>query len=336
MTQVLVVGAGLAGCTVARELADNGMRVILAEASDEIGGKVISYGCKASDKCNNCGVCLTAGLWEGVTSNSGIEVLLSTRLIDLAQDGGKYTATLKSAGKIKTIENLAKVVVSTGFEKSDLDSFNGFVELSNTDGIITGSQLESLFQERTVSELFETAPESVAFVQCYGSRDYREHSMYCSKVCCAYATRAAKAIKHFYPECRVVFFYMEMQMVNQGDYYQSLLDAGIEFIKCRPVSVTGGKPATITYDDPSSGKRVSDSFGMVVLSNGIRADSHARHISEICGLGQDTAGFLRYVSPDKPGVLLVGCASGPKKIDETYAESLAVAKGILRAQEVLI
>lgn len=334
MTHVLVVGAGLAGCTVAQELAENGVRVTMIEASGEIGGKVRSYGCKATDKCNNCGVCLTAGLWDKVEENNNITIRFGEKLIDLTRENGCYEATVKGLDGIDTIEDIDRVVVSTGFEQATLETFNGFVELDGNKGIMTGSQIEAQLQERTETGMFETPPNSVAFIQCYGSRDHREHTMYCSKVCCSYATRAAKVIKHFYPECRVVFYYMEMQMVSQGDWFQSLQDLGIEFMKCRPTQVRGGEPASVTYDNPVTGKRETENFDLVVLSDGIRPCTSSRQMAELCGFGQDDAGFLHTIDgAGEQGILLSGCAKGPKKIEDTYAESIAIAKGILFSQE---
>ncbi|MCL2421579.1 MAG: FAD-dependent oxidoreductase [Defluviitaleaceae bacterium] len=331
MMKVLVVGAGLAGCTTALELAENNVTVTLIDTAASIGGKVRHYGCKATDKCNNCGLCLAAGLWEKVDQHSHINMRLSTRLVDLSQENEKYAATLKHTAGVVS-ENFNKVIISIGF----LDSATA--EKSGQSRIISGSQIEMLLRDRTSTGFLETSPESVAFVMCHGSRDCHEHTMYCSRVCCKYATRTAKAIKHFYPECRIVFFYMEMQMVAPGDYYQSLLDLGIEFIKCRPVEVNsnGSSAAHIVYDDPVSGKRLQDCFDLVVLSEGIKPNSQSRQVSEICELGQDKAGFLQYVNTNNPDIKLVGCASGPKDITETYAEAIAAAKEILQSQEALI
>ena len=330
IADVLIVGAGLAGCVISRELALSGVAVTLIDTTDTIGGKVRSYGCKASDKCAGCGVCLTAGLWHGVEASDKITFHPATKLIDLIKEGDFYRATLKSAEGITILEGISHVVAATGFEPTTLERLGGFAQLEGSGGIITGSQLESLFKERTSTALFETPPKSIAFIQCYGSRDRREHADYCSGVCCAYSTRAAKAVKHFYPECRVVFFYMEMQAVSEGDYFRNLLDAGIEFVKCRPIKIAGGNPAIVYYDDPSAGNQAYMSFDMIVLSDGIRPAAQSRQIAEICGLQQSDSGFLRHVDPDNPGVLIAGCALGPKKIAETYAESIAVAKGILR------
>ena len=331
--KVLILGAGLAGCTVANELALNKVSVCLVDTAGRIGGKVRGYGCKATALCNKCGLCLAAGLWEKVESSPFIDIILTARLVDLLREDGKYRAFLKagdfSANKNILVEGLEKLVVASGFDQAD----TGFVEYVDSPAIISGSDLEALIRERKSSGIFKKPPASVAFIQCYGSRDRHEHSMYCSRVCCSYATRAAKLIKHFYPACRIVFFYMEMQMVEPGDYYQSMIDAGIEFIKCRPVKVKAGElegSPLISYEEPASGKRISESFDLLVLSNGIRPGFQAERIADICGLAQDSAGFLRYVNADKPEVLLAGCASGPKKIEETYNEALALAKSLLQ------
>ncbi len=326
MHHILIVGGGLAGCTTALELAQNGVACTILEQSETIGGKVRNYGCKSTDKCLNCGVCLAAGLWEKVENNPNIRLMYSAKLVDVRGKKGCFTATIRTPEGTQTLEeDFAQVVLATGFSPTTLENFNGFAELEGSQGLITGSTLEQLFKGRTQGKLFETPPSRVAFIQCYGSRDCREHAMYCSRVCCNYATRAARAIKYAYPDCQVVFFYMEMQMVEPGNYFQSLKDAGIKFMKCRPIQITGGHPAAVTYDNPATGKRETQSFDLVVLSDGIRPTQDAPFLAEICGMGQDEAGFLQPITGNG-GIHVTGCAQGPKKIEETYHEAVTLAK----------
>ena len=334
MDHVLIVGGGVAGCTIARELSENGIKVTLIEAADEIGGQVRGYGCKASEVCNNCGVCLAAGLWDSVENNEKIDILRSSRVIDLLGEKGSFRAAIKRGGNTFYIDNISKVVVSTGFQPGAIDDFNGFAELDGLDHIITGSDLEKLFKDRTEERLFEKSPASVAFIQCYGSRDNKENAMYCSKVCCAYSTRAVKVIRQYYPDCEIVFYYMELQMVGKGDYFREMKDLGAEFIKCRPVRIDGAN-GIVEYDDPDSGKRAERQFDLVVLSNGIHPTPDADRIAEICGLCQSEEGFFRYTTglaeADITGIFIAGCASGPKKIEEVCAESISIAKEIILA-----
>jgi len=336
MRHVLIVGGGMAGCAIAKELSENGIFVTIVEEADDIGGKVRGYGCKATDVCNNCGVCLAAGLWNKITDNENIEILRRSRIIDLMGKKGDYSAAVKNSDGVRVVEGISSVVVSTGFRPTSTDNFNSFVELDGIDKIITGSDLERLFKDRTTEKLFKTPPSSIAFIQCYGSRDTREKAMYCSKVCCSYSTRAAKVIKNYYPDCEIAFYYMELQMVNEGNYFQELLDLGLEFVRCRPVHVDG-KNGTIEYDDPDSGKRQARTFDVVVLSDGIHPTDEADRIAEVCGLCQDETGFLKYTTglseTRESGVYIAGCAGGPKKIEDSYAEAASIVKEILSAQE---
>lgn len=334
MSHVLVVGGGLAGCTVAKELTQNNssVNVTIVEKADAIGGKVRNYGCKATDVCNNCGVCLSSGIWDEVANQSNIKILTDSTLVDLIGEKGNFTAAIKGAQGINYITGLTEIVVTTGFGKKSMTESNAFIETTGKKGIITGSELEKMLQDRTSDSALGISPKSVAFIQCFGSRDKKENSNYCSKVCCAYSTRAAKVMKKVNPDCDITFFYMEMQPVNVGDYYKSLTDLGINFIKCRPVKIKSGEPAAVIYDEPNTGEKVTKEFDLIVLSDGIHPQDDSNTIAEICGLGQNEYGFFTYVKPGKDsGIYLAGCAKGPEKIEETYADSVAVAKDILFA-----
>ena len=338
MSTTLIVGGGLAGATVAKELAAFGRQVLIIEASGQPGGKVRNYGCKATDKCNNCGVCLTKGLWDDIEKNNLIDIRLNTRLVDLTGEKGNYTAALRSAGSVSYITRISDVVIATGFKKTTKEDFNGFVEVSESGkarpgSVIMGSDIEKVLKDRSETRLFEKAPEKIAFIQCYGSRDKKENAMYCSRVCCSYSSRAAKVIKKYYPDCDITFFYMEMQQVKGGDYFDEIKQLGVNFIKCRPVKVTAGKETVVVFDNPMTGKREELAFDVVVLSDGIHPADDAAKIADICGLGQSEAGFLKYITDindaQNTGVYITGCAKGPSKIEEVYADSISVAKRIL-------
>ena len=328
MSHVLVIGGGLSGCAAAYELASGGVKVTIVEKAAKIGGKVRSYGCKATDKCNNCGLCLCGGLWEKVEKNSCIDIINNSKLVDLTGKSGDFSAIIKTPDDIRYLNGISSVVVATGFEESP--AVGGHLQIEGGKGIIRGLELEAVFRGRSKAGLFENAPKSVAFIQCVGSRDKKEDSMYCSRVCCGYSTRAAKVIKEYYPECHVTFFYMELQAVSGGDYFSQLKDMGIEFIKCRPLKVTAGEPVKLEVEDIESGGAATREFDLVVLSDGIHPPKDADITAELCRLGQDKNGFLKSSgSGGDSGIFVSGCAKWPGKIEETYSDSLSVAKEIL-------
>ncbi len=332
MAQVVVIGGGLAGCFVANQLAEQDKKVIIIEKSENIGGKVKNYGCKATDKCNNCGLCLVGDLWENINNNSKIEILTNSKLIDINGSKGNYNILIKSGNKIEVFNGIEFIVISIGFDKfSSLSSSS--LEFDNNNNIITGSELEKVISYRSTSELFRgryfEKLKSIAFIQCFGSRNVKEKALYCSRVCCAYSTRAAKVIRQYYPYTVISFFYMDLQWIEGKDYFNSMIRENIEFIECRPVKIKGGNPAKVIYEDPNTCEIKEREYELIVLSEGIHPAGDVEHIAEICMLEQDEKGFLKYVkSPETTGIYIAGCAGGPKRIEEVYAQSLAVARDI--------
>jgi len=320
---------------VACALADQGVEVTLVEKMHAIGGRIRSYGCKVAPKCQNCGVCLTGGLWSKVIDHTGIRVFTDADIEDVTGAPGNFSVRILDGSEKRTLEGIDAIVVSTGFD-SQPGGLSAHLHIKGSAGLITGTQLEELILSRTRSKLFEVAPNSVAFIQCLGSRDENEGGLYCSRVCCSYSTRTAKVIRSYCPECEIVFFYMELQNVESGDYFAGLRELGMEFIKCRPLKITGStsvttaggsSPVVVEYDDPVAGI-TSREFDLVVLSDGIHAGEDNGRLAEVCRLCQDRDGFLNAVGADS-GIYVTGCARAPMKIDEAYADALTVSGEIL-------
>jgi heterodisulfide reductase subunit A len=89
MKRFVVVGAGAAGCAAAVELAGQGHEVTVLEASPAVGGKVLSYCCKATDSCARCGVCVTHDAVAKALGSARISFLTGARIGAVeALDGG--------------------------------------------------------------------------------------------------------------------------------------------------------------------------------------------------------------------------------------------------------
>jgi heterodisulfide reductase subunit A2 len=329
MAHLLVIGGGLSGCTVAMELADQGHEVTIIEKNQSIGGKTRSYGCKASDVCNNCGLCLTGGLWETVQNNEKINIITGSQLMDVTGSKGEFEVSIGGACGYKVFSGISALIVSIGFENYTSKSF-GNLEITDMRGVITGNQLEGLLLNRGTGAIMPEIPSSVAFLQCFGSRDKQEKAGYCSRVCCGYSTRAARVLKHYYPQIHITFFYMDLQYVEAGQYFDALTEEGFEFIKCRPVKVKTEDKVRILFEQPGTGEITSRSFDYVVLSEGIHPPSDSEQIAELCTLGINNNGFLKYVTDGaKTGIYLSGCAAGPKRIEEVHYEARMVARQVI-------
>ncbi|MDR1133804.1 MAG: FAD-dependent oxidoreductase [Synergistaceae bacterium] len=324
LKKILVVGGGLAGCAAASRMAEGGAEVVIVEREPVIGGRVRGYGCKADAKCNHCGVCLTKGLWKGVLKNPSIETIVSSRVVDLRGTDTSYDAELDTPGGRRYVTGISGALVTTGFENIGA-ARSAHLQIEGTEGVATGSELEPAMRGRGKNGPFAAAPKSVAFIQCFGSRDKKERSNYCSRVCCAYSTRMARVIRHHYPDCRFTFFYMELQAAANADVFAEMRSLGADFVKCRPSRVTGGRPASVEYDDPAEGRRRRD-FDMVVLSEGIHPARDNWRSAEVFGLELDENGFLR--ARGKRGVHVAGTAKRPMTIAETRHDAILAADAI--------
>ncbi|MHC4395130.1 MAG: FAD-dependent oxidoreductase [Planctomycetota bacterium] len=97
LNKVLVIGGGVAGVAVAQRLSQAGMCVHLIEKQAEIGGHSAEMGCKATDVCLRCNVCVANELLRDTTASADINIHMRTELkkFESGSNGSRYTAVLK-------------------------------------------------------------------------------------------------------------------------------------------------------------------------------------------------------------------------------------------------
>ena len=221
MKKVLILGGGYAGTIVADELSNMGINSIIIEKSNHIGGKVRDYGCKADEECTNCGMCLVKDLFSRVENNDKIEIITNSSIQDVYGSKNNFKVIFKKEDKSSEIEGISNIVVTTGFKEPDKLDFYG-LELPRNENIIRGNEMESLMKKRDTKDILKTIPNSIGFIQCYGSRDKSSSTNYCSRVCCGYSTRMARVLKKYYPNAEIDMFCMDMQEVERGKFLDLL------------------------------------------------------------------------------------------------------------------
>ncbi|MGD8822823.1 MAG: FAD-dependent oxidoreductase, partial [Anaerolineales bacterium] len=139
------------------------------------------------------------------------------------------------------------VVLATGFEITPPDAKKeyGAGEFPNV--------IDGLFMERLLAPTGPYGhilrpgdgmePDSIAYVQCAGSRDDTLGVEYCSRVCCMYAIKQAQLLSGALPLADITIYYMDIRTFGKGyeQFYQNAKAMGIQFIK--------GKVAKITQDE---------------------------------------------------------------------------------------
>lgn len=187
-------------------------------------------------------------------------------------------------------------------------------------------------------------PDSIAYVQCAGSRDKTLCVEYCSRVCCMYAIKQAMLLSGALPLADITIYYMDIRTFGKGyeQFYQNAKAMGIEFVK--------GKVARITEDEDKNpvvrveliedgSKVVERAHDLVVLSVGMLPGYNPK---SLYGVPVADDGFAAIPAPNirpsvtpKPGIFVTGAAAGPMDIvDSIVLAGAAAAEAAAYLEEV--
>jgi heterodisulfide reductase subunit A len=176
-------------------------------------------------------------------------------------------------------------------------------------------------------------PDSIAYVQCAGSRDKSMGLSYCSRVCCMYAIKQAMLLSGSLPLADIVIYYMDIRAFGKGyeQFYQNAKAMGIEFVKAKVATIDGSENGSVTvrYEAQDGEGVTTSNHDLVVLSMGIIP---AWNPEGICPVSAATDRFIKTIQPkisptltDMEGVFTAGVAAGPKDIVDTITEAGAAA-----------
>lgn len=229
-------------------------------------------------------------------------------------------------------------VITTGFENTPLATKPqyGRGEVPNA---ITALQMERLLAphgpyNRVLRPSDGKEPDSIAYVQCAGSRDKSMGVPYCSRVCCMYAIKQAMLLSGALPLADITIYYMDIRAFGKGyeQFYQNARAMGIQFVKAKVASLAAGSDGAVAVryelQEDEGGVSVAE-HDLVVLSLGmVPAWGPPRE----SGLLTASDGFIKTVQPklsptltNRTGVFVAGVAAGPKDIVDSIAEAGAAA-----------
>jgi len=230
------------------------------------------------------------------------------------------------------------VVVATGFDQTPpaAKPQYGYGQVPN---VITGLQMERLLAPhgpygRVLRPSDGKVPESIAFVQCAGSRDQSLGVSYCSRVCCMYAIKQSMLLSGALPLADITIYYMDIRAFGKGyeQFFQNAQAMGIEFVKGKVARIReGGNQSPVVRvemleEDGVARERQHD---LVVLSLGMQP---AWRPSRALSLRAAADGFVHTPQPklrpsltDQRGIFVAGTAAGPKDIVDSIVEGGAAA-----------
>ena len=243
---------------------------------------------------------------------------------------------------VETIEtiNVGSVIVSPGFDKylpPKGDSY-GYKVYPN---VLTSIEFERMLSasgpyEGYIKRISDgEIPKKIAWLQCVGSRDESCNSLYCSSVCCMYATKEAIIAKEHQPDLETHVYFMDMRTYGKDfeKYYNRAKEEhGVIYRRCRIPRVEQdreSKNLIIRHVD-DDGIVKEETYDMVVLSVGLQPCKALGDLSKILELNLNQYGFIETdpylkILTTKKGVYTSGTASEPKDIPESVTHASAAA-----------
>jgi heterodisulfide reductase subunit A-like polyferredoxin len=233
------------------------------------------------------------------------------------------------------------IIIASGLGLYDISSLTeyGYGRIKN---VITAMEFERLTAASgpTMGALKRPSdgklPENIAFIQCVGSRDFRNKS-YCSSVCCMHATKEAMLAYEHHPGTKSTIFYMDMRAV--GKRFQEYIarakkEYNVTYIRGRPgrieVNPKNDNPI-IWYEETTSGEVKSFEAELVVLAQAM-VPQITQDLAKILGIELDENGFVKIpdklVQPldtTKPGIFACGYVHSPRDIPDSVTQASGAA-----------
>jgi heterodisulfide reductase subunit A len=330
---VLVIGGGPAGIEAARDVADLGLRCVLVEQRERLGGAPIHSNYAAlTPYFANAEEAMDAMIAE-LAQREGAEVRTSTTVTGFSGEAGAFAVTLSGGEQLEA----GAVIVATGFEHFDPGRERQIYNYYQYPDVLALQDLEAQLKEHQVRvPSTGKPPERICWVQCVGSRDRNIGNEWCSKVCCGIASKQAIEVRKLVPSCRAYIFYIDMRMYGYWEtqlYWPAQEQHHVQYIKGIITEVLAcGERLIVRGEDTTMGRPMEVPMDMVVLSVGMEPSAGTKGMAQVLDLQQNRYGWIDVVNPpldtvttSRAGVFACGAALGPADLEDTISSAGAAA-----------
>ncbi len=339
----LIIGGGIAGLSVALEIANAEKDVYIIEKNNKLGGLVANID-QTYPFMDSAQQILETKLKQ-INNHPHIKIFLESQIKAVTGYIGNFETTVFSANDKKTELQFGNVIVATGlkpFDPGGIENY-GYGKLPD---VITSLEFEKMLLNGKICLKNGGEPRSVVIIHCVGSRNPNYHE-YCSRTCCMTALKYANQIKSELPDADIFEIYADMRSFGKGceELYTFSSRKHIRFLmydqqKELPlIKKTDHDPQAgmiIEMDDLLSGKPIEVPADMVILMVGMEAHEDAKDIAHAVGISMCGNGFfiekhpkLDPVATTTDGVFIIGSCQGPKDIPDSVAQARAAASRVL-------
>ena len=330
---VVVIGGGPAGIEAARGVADLGVRSVVIEQRERLGGTPIFSNYAALTPYFADAEEAMDGMIAELEQRELAEARTSTTVTGISGEAGAFTVTLSSGEEVEA----GAVIVATGFEHFDPGRERQIYNYYQYPDVVTLQDLEAqLKRHQVLVPSTGKPPQRICWVQCVGSRDRNIGNEWCSKVCCGIASKQAIEVRKLVPECRAYIFYIDMRMYGYWEtqlYWPAQEQHHVQYIKGIITEVLErGERLIVRGEDTTMGRPLEVPMDMVVLSVGMEPSAGTKSMAQVLGLEQNKYGWIEVanapldtVTTSRAGIFACGAALGPADLEDTISSAGAAA-----------
>lgn len=332
MKSIAIIGAGPAGIEAASILAQQ-HHVTLFEMRDaplsNIRNKALLFPDFSSAE-------ELAEQLETKLTNPNIALKVNTEITLLEQTSSGW----RLADYLGNDYDFDSVLIATGYRVFDARRKEE-LGYGIYPGVITSLELEEMLKKGKIINSIGDTPQTIAFLQCVGSRDEKAGNHYCSKVCCVTAVKEAIEIKKMLPDTNIYVFYMDLRMWGQGFeelYRTSQEEYGVNFVRGRiseAASTYDGR-IQLKAEDTLMGLPMNMNTDLLVLMVGMCASEGTKVLAQSAGI-DGRYGFVRSISEhlqdnqtERSGLYVAGSCKRPMSVTDTIQDARAAAITIMQ------
>jgi heterodisulfide reductase subunit A-like polyferredoxin len=329
--EVLILGGGITGISIAQELAKSGIHVFLLEKGTHLGGRVLEL-----RKFYNRPFEVQKWMDErisGVKNNSQITLFTRSELKHLDGHLGRFQAKIQGPDRTETDLSVSAIVVATGYSAT-----------RETKGISGHKRVTALPEmERLLSEtgspplLWDGKKvEVVTYLLDGVNQDMKVDSIN--------AVKQALLLQETF-QCQVAILCKDVKVAADGmeRLYRKARERGVLFIKYEEppkLSIVNGQvqihvrdTAAIQKSDQWSVSILSD---LVVMNEAFAPTPETESLSGLLKIHRGTRGFLMEDNPqllrvrsNRRGIFVAGACRFPQEVSESLIEARAVAEEVM-------
>ncbi|NHI92441.1 MAG: CoB--CoM heterodisulfide reductase iron-sulfur subunit A family protein [Candidatus Lokiarchaeota archaeon] len=321
---VLIIGGGISGMIVAKELALQQIKVYLIDKDEEIGGIFNRiYSIIEQEDING----EISKLKSIIYSNKNIKTYLQSEITSIQGNVGNFQVEILR-GTEKLQVKVGAIVVATGGSEYLSDVFNQ---------VKTNLMISQLDLEEKIKKRKKFGRNIVMIPQL---EPFENSFKFFNKIASLQAIKNALLIKELQPDTNILILNRNIDVFGTyEEYYEKARRKGIIFIRIDvnqiPIIEANRNSIKIKYV-LESGLMQELKASLLVIGSGIKPPSSNKKLSQILNIPLDDDDFfesadakIRPVETKINGIFVCGTALGAKILFEVILDAQAVVSKIL-------